>query len=366
MNRQSVLFVATGSPGNIRVYIAAARACVAAGVPVVCCTNRLWERWVRSHGVPWRELPAEVETYICADVSYPDIPESSIEIPYHARILRQLRNGSVRATAEPQLIAVLRDAALIVCSSSFARVAKQADTLGIQSIGVTRFGAPLTHEDGRQRPVLFASSSVLAEPAMVQSALQRITGEWLLPESEVLPGPLERFMRVNTPYIIITHGAFLGAPAQTVVQHAVSCAQDLGMRSLVLLPSDDTTIRSDAQTFAWHGPLSHQQVIAGAACVVHSGGAGTTHRVLRAGVPGLAIPLKQSDEYWAHRALQVQLTVSVMKPNELTKSLLSDALAHMLTNVSYRYRSRALATQMSGERGVEQMLSVIQPYLGVP
>jgi UDP:flavonoid glycosyltransferase YjiC (YdhE family) len=139
----------------------------------------------------------------------------------------------------------------------------------------------------------------------------------------------------------------------------------MGMRCLILMPADLETVKSDEQTMTWSGPLTHQQVIAGAACVIHPGGAGTTHRVVRAGVPGLAIPLQTSDLYWARRALQVQLSVTVLHPNELTMPVLSDALAHLVTDVSYRHRSRLLATQMDAECGIDQMLSVVQPYLGV-
>jgi len=149
------------------------------------------------------------------------------------------------------------------------------------------------------------------------------------------------------------------------VQLAARCVRDLGMRCLILMPADLETVKSDEQTMTWSGPLTHQHVIAGAACVIHPGGAGTTHRVVRAGVPGLAIPLSQSDMYWAQRALQVQLTIAVLQPNEVTTSSLSDALAHLVTDVSYRHRSRLIATTMAAEHGLDQMLTVVQPYLGV-
>jgi vancomycin aglycone glucosyltransferase len=264
-----------------------------------------------------------------------------------------------------ELTQLLADASLIVCQHPLQRVATHADALGIPCITVSRYGTPPSSGGERDRPVLYAASPALSDPAVVQTALQRITGEWLLPEPEALAAPLERFVRVNLPYVIVTHGAFLGASAQRVVQMAATCVRDLGMRCLILMPADLETVKSDEQTMTWSGPLTHQHVIAGAACVIHPGGAGTTHRVVRAGVPGLAIPLYPTDAYWARRALQVQLTLAVLQPNEVTTSSLSDALAHLVTDVSYRHRSRLIATKMAAEHGLDQMLTVVQPYLGV-
>ena len=365
MNRRFVLFIATGSPGNIRPMIAAARACRVAGIPVMCSTIPLWEHWVRAHGVPWRALSAGVATLLTADLRYPDVAHDLGSRSVITKLRTRLAVSRALTLFSNELTQLLADASLIVCQHPLQRVATHADALGIPCITVSRYGTPPSSGGERDRPVLYAASPALSDPAVVQTALQRITGEWLLPEPEALAAPLERFVRVNLPYVIVTHGAFLGASAQRVVQMAATCVRDLGMRCLILMPADLETVKSDEQTMTWSGPLTHQHVIAGAACVIHPGGAGTTHRVVRAGVPGLAIPLYPTDAYWARRALQVQLTLAVLQPNEVTTSSLSDALAHLVTDVSYRHRSRLIATKMAAEHGLDQMLTVVQPYLGV-
>ena len=364
MNRRFVLFIAMGSPGNIRPMIAAARACRVAGIPVVCCTIPIWEHWVRAHGVPWRAISAGVATLLTGDLRYPDVAHDPASRSVYSKLRTLMVVSRAQTLFSIELTQLLADASLIICHHALRRVATHADVLGIPCITVSRYGTPSAAGGQRDRPVLYATSPALSDPAVVQTAMQRITGEWLLPEPEALAAPLARFVRVNLPYVVLTHGAFLGASAQRVMQMAATCVRDLGMRCLVLMPADLETVKSDEQTMTWSGPLTHQQVIAGAACVIHPGGAGTTHRVARAGVPGLAIPLQPSDLYWARRALQVQLSVAVLHPYELTMPVLSDALAHMVTDVSYRHRSRLLATQMAAERGLDQMLTVVQPYLG--
>jgi UDP:flavonoid glycosyltransferase YjiC (YdhE family) len=365
MNRRFVLFIATGSPGNIRPIIAAARACRVAGIPVMCCTIPLWEHWVRAQGIPWRAISAGVTTLLTGDLRYPDVVHDQGSRSVVTQLRTRLAVARARTIYSNELTQLIADASLIVCHHAHQRVTMHADALGIPCIMVSRYGTPPKSGIQRDCPVLYATSPALSDPAVVQNALQRITGEWLLLEPEALAAPLERFVRVNLPYVVVTHGAFLEAAAQRVVQMAATCVRDLGMRCLILMPADLETVKSDEQTMTWSGPLTHQHVIAGAACVIHPGGAGTTHRVVRAGVPGLAIPLQASDQYWAQRALQVQLSVAVLQPHELTIPVLSDALAHLVTDVSYRHRSRLLATQMAAEHGLDQMLTVVQPYLGV-
>jgi hypothetical protein len=310
-------------------------------------------------------MSAGVATLLTGDLWYPDVVHDLGSRSVITKLRTRLAVSRAQTLFSHELTQLLADASLIVCHQALQRVTMHADALGIPCIAVSRYGTPPSLGSERNRAVLYAASPALSDPAVVQTALQRITGEWLLPEPEVRAAPLERFVRVNLPYVVVTHGAYLGASAQRVVQMAATCVRDLGMRCLILMPADLETVKSDEQTMTWSGPLTHQHVIAGAACVIHPGGAGTTHRVVRAGVPGLAIPLSPSDMYWAQRALQVQLTIAVLHPNELTKSVLSDALAHLVTDVSYRHRSRLIATKMAAEQGLDQMLTVVQPYLGV-
>ena len=364
MNRRSVLFVATGSPGNIRPILAAARACAEAGLRVYCATNRIWERWVNSHGVQWRSLSPLVEAYILHQATYPDLPEAHIHHSGIQVLQLRIRDFWRSDAAKRDLQHLFHDVSLIVCSAALPRIRALAESMSLPCIGVSRYGGHLPETKNRHHPLLYASSSVLIDPDVVQSPLERITGEWLLPNDDSMPAPLRRFIHVNQPYIIVTHGAFLSAFAQKVVAQCVAAARSMGLRVIALQPSDSTYLQSDAETLVWHHGLSHQQIFAGAACVIHPGGAGTTHRIARAGVPSLPIPLQRSDEYWAARTLQVQLTGYVLRPEALTQRALSDAIAHMTTDVTYRFHSRNFAMQMAKENGLEHMLSIVRPYIG--
>jgi len=364
VKRRSVLFLATGSPGNIRPMLAAARACAQAGLRVHCATNRLWERWVISHGVQWRLLSPLVEAYITHGATYPDLAEAFSSQSGAQALLLRVRDVWRNDDAKRELHALFHDVALIVACSALPRIRTAADALNIPYIGISRYGRQAFRSENRQGALLYASSSVLLDPDVVQSPLERITGEWVLPTEQAIPAPLRRFVQVNQPYIIVTHGAFLSSSAQSVVQQSVAAARSLGLRVIALQPSDATTLQSDAETLVWHHGLSHQKIFAGAACVIHPGGAGTTHRVARAGVPSLPIPLQRSDAYWAMRALQVQLTGYVLRADSLTQRTLSDAIAHMTTDVTYRFRSRNFAMQMANEQGLQQMLSIVEPYVG--
>jgi len=346
--------------------VAAARACAAAGLPVLCASNPLWERWIRSHGVQWRVLTQLVESHVTQSVAYPDIPEAQTGRSGLGTLQQRIRDFQQRDSARSGLQTLLADVALVVCSATLPRLRTFVEQSGIPCIGVARSAAAPSLQRVRPTPLLYAAATALMAPEVVQSPLERICGEWLLPSEGDIPASLARFLRVNQPYIIVTHGAFLAKSASHVVRTTITAAHGLGMRVLALMPSDSTDIQSDSQTLVWHHALAHDEIFAGAACVVHPGGAGTTQRSVRAGVPSLPIPLASSDRYWATRALQVQLTSAVIQPDALTVPLLSDALAHTITDVTYRYRAREYAVQMANEHGLTQMLGIIGPYLGAP
>jgi UDP:flavonoid glycosyltransferase YjiC (YdhE family) len=188
----------------------------------------------------------------------------------------------------------------------------------------------------------------------------------LLPDVPDVPTALQRFVRVNQPFMLVTHGGFLHPYAHNVVQRAVACAHELGLRALVVLPEDNDVLTSDERTMVWHQPVSAAAVIAAAAVVVHPGGAGTTQRVVRAGVPGVPVALYPSDVLWAEQCFRVQLTPTVLHAQTVTHNALSDAIAHAVTDVAYRYQARALATEMAREDGLAQLIQTIRPYIGTP
>ena len=366
MNRRFVLFVATGSPGNIRPMLAAARACTARGLPAICASNPLWERWIRSHGVQWRALPQHVEAHITHGARYPDTSEGQVRRSSVASLRMALRDRMERDSARQAFHILIEDVALVVHHATLQRIRGLSEAVGVPALGVSRTGTMSLPPRERRSPSLYAAAPAFLGADVVQSPLEKVCGEWLLPTDSTLPAPLDRFVRVNQPYIIVTHGAFLGSAASHVARTAVVAAHGLGMRVLALMPSDTTYLQSNPETLVWHYGLHHDAVIAGAACVVHPGGAGTTHRSARAGVPSLPIPLHESDVYWAERAFRVQLTSTLLDSATLSVATVSDALAHTTTNVTYRYNSRALALQMAQEHGLEQLIAVIRPYLGSP
>lgn len=364
MNRRFVLFVATGSSGNMRPMVAAARRCAEHGLHVICASNALWERWIRSHGVHWRALPQHVESHITHGATYPDIPEAQSAVSGVRSLRAKFRHIQEQDAARNAFKMLLENVALVIHPASLSRIRGLADEIGIPSIGVSRSGRGAERRQDRMTPLLYAVSPALLEPQVVQSPLEKVCGEWLLPNEAPIPASLGRFMRVNQPYVIVTHGAFLAPAAMRVVHLTVTAAHALGMRVLALMPSDVTSLQSSPETLVWHQGLPHDEVFAGAACIVHPGGAGTTHRAVRAGVPSLPIPLYPSDTFWAERAFRVQLTSTRLHVDTISVSTVSDALAHTITDVVYRYNSRTLAMQMAQEQGLENLLHVVRPYLG--
>lgn len=363
VSQRTIVFIALGSAGNRRPFVAAALACRAAGFSVRCLTTPPWQQWLQQLGIPVTLLSAQAAAMLSQGADYPDIPESAVAVGRLGRLRLWYGGFAHRTTVATELARHFADAAAVVASVGLPALRRVLADWDIPVIWVSRAGIPadtsLVHA-----PVLGISAPTLYPAVMPQVPLHRVIGEWLLPESDGLPAPLERFVRVNRPFVVMLHGAYHSAESRAVTTLAVSCAHDLGLRALVVWPEDDDTLASDEQTFVWNHSVSQQRVLAAAAAVIHPGGAGTTHRVVRAGVPSVPVALCASDQVWAEHSLRVQLTPAFLTAQRLSRTALSDALAHCVTDVSYRYRARALATQMASDHGLEQLAAVLRPYTG--
>lgn len=104
--------------------------------------------------------------------------------------------------------------------------------------------------------------------------------------------------------------------------------------------------------------MSHEQLFARVAAVVHHGGAGTTTAAARAGKPQVIVPHNYDQFYFARRVRQLGVGVSCAQREGLTAAALASALREC-SRPELRERAQSLAGRMlrDGARRAAQRLS---------
>ncbi|WP_323960963.1 glycosyltransferase [Arthrobacter sp. JZ12] len=103
--------------------------------------------------------------------------------------------------------------------------------------------------------------------------------------------------------------------------------------------------------------VDHSLVLPRAAAAIHHGGAGTTHAVVRAGVPSVVVPFIADQPFWGYLLHQRDLGPEPVPYRKATTARLAHALAHI-----GRYREQAAHTgsHMRRENGTAVALDVLE------
>jgi UDP:flavonoid glycosyltransferase YjiC (YdhE family) len=110
------------------------------------------------------------------------------------------------------------------------------------------------------------------------------------------------------------------------------------------------------------GELPHSWLFPRLDAAVHHGGAGTTGAVIRAGIPGLVLPVSNDQFFWGRRVAALGLGPEPVPFRRLTVPRLSAALEKMISSRHMQLRAREMGKKVQLENGVQQAVEFIQAY----
>lgn len=239
---------------------------------------------------------------------------------------------------------------------------------GLISLGLAAFGSrakKLAAEKGlpSHLPHLTlcpVSPSIVPQPAdWPDSAL--ITGQWHLSD----PGPvdsdneLDAFLE-HREVAYAGFGSMKNGDGRRRAEVIVSAARALGMPVLLvtgwggLEPSD---AMRDAEDVLIRESVNHASVLPRVSVALHHGGAGTTHAMLRAGVPSVVMPFLGDQPWWAARLANQGLGPAAVhrntrKPEVVTRAIEAARAA--------RERVIEISKSMAEEAGTDVAVAAIE------
>jgi vancomycin aglycone glucosyltransferase len=153
------------------------------------------------------------------------------------------------------------------------------------------------------------------------------------------------WIAAGTPPIYLGFGSMpVASPADTVAMISAACAQ-LGERALICSGANDCSQIPHLDHVKVVGAVSHAAVFPACRAVVHHGGAGTTARGMRAGVPTLILWIGADQPIWAAAVERLKVGSGRQFSATTQESLIAD-LRSILTP-RYVARARDVATEMT-------------------
>jgi sterol 3beta-glucosyltransferase len=220
-------------------------------------------------------------------------------------------------------------------------------------------GWPFERRNERRSLSLYAfSPSVVPQPADWPSEAH-VTGYWFLQEPARWqpPAELARFLADGPKPVCITLGSSTGADASRIWNLASEALSQSGQRGLIVGRGFHAQNRPgqllgvDYVPYHWLFPRVR--------CVVHHGGAGTTGKALRAGVPSIVVPFTSDQPFWGRRVHALGAGPRPIPSQKLSLRVLVEAIGTVVASREMQSRARQLGERIRAEDGVSTAVRIL-------
>ena len=198
------------------------------------------------------------------------------------------------------------------------------------------------------RPLLAVDSVFARVPADASLALAQFPALHPL-GSEGLPAKLASFLDAGPAPVYFGFGSMPDARPQATTRILLDAIATLGCRAVIGAGWAELGGTARPEGVLEIGAVSHPELFARCAAVVHHGGAGTTTTAARSGAPQLVVPHLADQFYWARRVVQLGLGAPPIRRSRLDAPGLVAALGAMLDNDVVVERTREVGEKLRSE-----------------
>ncbi|MDC0769115.1 glycosyltransferase [Streptomyces sp. HD] len=214
-------------------------------------------------------------------------------------------------------------------------------------------------QERANKPVLHGFSTALVpRPADWRAGLD-VVGNWwpyVAPERR-LPAEVEDFLAAGARPVFIGFGSMGAGHGERLSGIAVRALRRAGLRGI--LQSGGAGLAADGDDVLTIGDVPHALLFPRVAAVVHHAGAGTAAAALRAGAPGIPVPVTADQPFWAARLAAIGAATDPIPFASLTAERLADALGRAVRQQTYARAASVAAQHMATEDGVGAVLKAL-------
>ncbi len=412
-----VVFVASGTRGDVQPYLAVARALQASGVPVRVASHEQFRPWVEAQGLPYAALSDNPSEWLARTPTLFSAPPSP----------RVLRNSLAYLSTARDMTAQLMTSAARACAGASAIVAGLSSLWAgsvaeaanvpviwafLQPLTPTRAFAssvwPLRHANAFARRASYAavdaaswwpwrgvvdrwrrgqSLPALGSRGMLHwlhergdtilngfsrhlvaapddwPAGTRPAGFWFAETPLGLDDATERFLAAADDVVYFGTGAGSAMDPPALLTLAHDALLRLNARAVVNVHGAERVPEAFRPRMHAVRDVPHAALFPRLRAVAHHGGAGTTAEAARAGVPAVVLPVFADQFFWAERVHAAGIAPAPIPQRRLSRSGLAAALRIALEDAPMRSRARALAERVRGEDGIATAIVTISAVI---
>jgi sterol 3beta-glucosyltransferase len=221
--------------------------------------------------------------------------------------------------------------------------------------------SPVHLVHARRIPILQSFSPTLVPVPPDWPDYVHVTGFWFLePQTDYQPPPaLASFIKSGPPPIYVGFGSF-ALQADDALRRVIDVLVRRRQRALVAASAcscpgglPDHIVPVGALPHAWLFPQLR--------AAIHHGGIGTTHEILRAGIPMAVITHMIEQRFWGQAAHELGVAPPPVGARQLEPALL-DAIVSRISDGSLKSAATAAAAAIRAERGVERAVAFIERF----
>lgn len=232
--------------------------------------------------------------------------------------------------------------------------------LGLPRISARQ--AVFGQQDASRWPVFHGfSPSVVPRPADWRDGIE-VAGYWwpVSPPAWSPPAALDEFLTAGPPPVFVGIGSMNPSDASELRALADTAGQQAGTRMVIQqLPADQPATRLPSGHSIVIGEVPHDWLFPQMAAVIHHAGAGTTAAGLRAGVPGVGVPMLGDQPFWAARLAALGTGPPPIPYKRLTVPALTTVIRDLTTRPSYREQAHAMAARLAREDGTAPVIDAL-------
>lgn len=184
---------------------------------------------------------------------------------------------------------------------------------------------------------------------------------------EQLDAEASAFLDAGPPPVLFTLGSMATLDehrAEAATRAMIEAALRRDLRAIVQAPQAVLAALAPDPRILPRARLPHAQVLPRCSTIVHHGGAGTTHAVLRAGRPSIVVPHIADQFYWAALLHRHGVAAEPLPAPRLDAARLGKRLDALRSRPEPASRAAALAEALRGDRGLAAACEQIEALRG--
>ena len=206
---------------------------------------------------------------------------------------------------------------------------------------------------------LLAADAELAPTPPDVHLIESPTGAMLLDEPGQLPNEVEAFLAAGSPPIYIGFGSMPDARPERTRAQLVKVVREIGCRAILYTGDPAPAQPSLAPDILTVGSLPHALLFPRVVLAVHHGGAGTSARAARAGIPQVILPHVLDQFPWSARIAERGLGPRPLLKHRPGLGSLVARMLEALENAKMRERAARLARELAGRDGAAQAAAIL-------